>query len=97
MGQITQTKTDHLSHRMSHSRQLFQINRRLYLYVPQRVEIFDRHIEFLSEKLRRVRHDRGAAREKKPLWRCPALLATIKLHRLVDLNVQPRHELPRDL
>jgi hypothetical protein len=40
---------------------------------------------------------RRAAGQEQPLRRRPALLPAVELHGLVDLNVQPRHELPGDL
>ena len=36
-------------------------------------------------------------REEQPLRRRAALLPAVELHGLVDLDVQPGHELPRDL
>ena len=47
--------------------------------------------------MRRVRHDGRATGQEQPLRRGPTLLPAIKLQRLVNLNVQPRHELPRNL
>ena len=82
---------------MRHARQLFQVHRRINLHVAERIEVFDRHVQLFREKLRRVRHDGRAAGQKESLRRRPALLAAIKLDRLVDLNVQLGHELPRDL
>ena len=82
--------------RMRHARQLFQVHRRINLHIAERIEIFDRHVQFFGKKLRRVRHDGRAAGQKQPLRRRTALLAAIKLHRLVDLDVQLGHELPRD-
>ena len=67
------------------------------LHVAQRIEILDRHGQLLRKELRRIGHDRRAARKEQPRRRRAALLAPVKLHGLVDLDVQPRHELPRDL
>ena len=65
--------------------------------VAEGVEKLDGHIQFFGEKLRRVGHDRGPARKKQPLRRRTALLAAVKLQRLVDLNMQLGHELPGNL
>ena len=81
---------------MRHARQLLQIHGRGNLQVAERVEILDLHIQLFREKLRRVGHDRCAARQEQPLRGRAALLTAIKLQRLVDLNVQFRHELPRN-
>jgi len=40
--------------------------------------------------------DRGAAGEEQPLRGRAALLAAVKLDGLVDLNVEPRHDLAGD-
>src|SRR5207247_809115 len=74
-----------------------QIDSGIELNVAQRVKGFDRDVEFFGEELRRVRHDGGATRQEEPLGGRAALLATIKLHGLVDLDVQAGHELAGDL
>src|ERR1039458_5649035 len=81
---------------MCHAREFLQIHRRVNPDIAEWVEVLDRHVEFFGKKLRRVRHNGRAACQKKSLRGCPAHLATVKLHRLVDLNVQFRHELPGD-
>ena len=82
---------------MSHAGEFFQIHTRINLHVAERIEVFHRHTEFFCEELRRVGHDGRAAGQEQPLRSCAALLSAIKLHGLVDLDVQTRHELPRDL
>ena len=94
--QIPQSQADHFAQRVCHARQLLQIHRRINLYVAERIEVFDRHIQLFREKLRRIRHDGRAAGQKQTQRRRPALLSAIKLHRLVELDVQLGHELPRD-
>ena len=81
---------------MCHARQFFEVDGRVNLHTAERIEIFNRHVQFFRKKLSRVGHDRGAAGKEKSLRGRAALLATVKLHRLIDLNVQLGHELPRD-
>ena len=64
--------------------------------IAERIEVFDREVELFGKKLGGVGHDRRAARQEQSLRRRAALLSAIKLDRLVDLNVQPRHDLARD-
>jgi hypothetical protein len=78
---------------MRHARQLLQIHRGINLHVAERIEIFDRDVEFFLKKLGGVGHDGGAAGKEQPLRGGPALLAAVKLQGLVDLNVQFGHEL----
>ena len=55
------------------------------------------NVELLGKELGRVGHDGGAAGEKEARGSRTALLAAVKLHGLVDLDVQPGHELAGDL
>ena len=82
---------------MGHARKLFQIHGGIYLDVAQWIEVFHRQVQLLGEKLRGVGHDACAAGEEQSLRSRPALLSTIKLDGLVDLDVQLGHELPSDL
>src|SRR6266568_9015967 len=77
--------------------QFFQVDGGIDLNVAERIEVFDRQIQFFREKLRGVRHDRRAAGEEQALRRRTTLLPAIELKRLVDLNVQARHDLARNL
>ncbi|OQC27180.1 MAG: hypothetical protein BWX68_00241 [Verrucomicrobia bacterium ADurb.Bin063] len=95
--QVAQPQPHHLAQRMRHPRQFLEVEPRIQLDVAQRVEILHRHIQLLGEKLRRIRHHRRPARQKQPLRRRAALLAAVKLHGLVDLDMQPRHKLPGNL
>src|ERR1043166_2162628 len=82
---------------MGNMSQFLEVYCRINLNIAQRVKVFDRHIELLCKKLRGVSHDRCAAGKKQSLRRRAALLSSIKLHRLIHLNVQPRHKLTRYL
>ena len=97
MSEVAQAKPNNFTHRMRHMSQLLEINGRVDLHIAQRIEILDRDIQLLRKKLRGVRHDRCPTRQEQPLGSRTALLSAVKLHRLIHLNMQPRHELARDL
>ena len=82
---------------MRHPRDFLEVDRRPDFDVLQRVKIVHRHVQFFREELRRVRHERRAAREEQALRHRAALLAAVELNRLIHLDVQPRHHLPRNL
>src|SRR4051794_40186379 len=76
--------------------QFFQVNARINLDISKRVKIFDRHIQLFCEKLSRVRHDGSTTGKEQTLGSGATLLPAVKLHGLVDLNMQPSHELTGD-
>ena len=82
---------------MCHARKFLQIYLRINLHITEWIKILHRHIQFLRKKLRRVRHDARAAGQEQSLRCRTALLAAIKLHGLIDLNMQLGHELPGNL
>src|ERR1022692_4711641 len=82
---------------MGDARQLLEVNGRVELNIAQGVEVLDGNVQLFGEELRRVRHHRGAAGQEQPLRGRTSLLPTVELHGLIDLDVQPSHELPGNL
>ena len=97
LGDVAQSQAHHFAIGMGDFGQFFQVDGGIDLDVAERIEVFDRQIEFFREELRGVRHDRRAAGEEQALRRRTTLLPAIELERLVDLNVQARHDLARNL
>src|SRR5882724_11867398 len=59
--------------------------------IAQRIEKFDRPLEFLVKKLAHVRRADRAAAEEDALGPAPLLLCSIKANRARQFSVQPRH------
>src|SRR5207247_2772049 len=95
--QVAQAQPDHFAQRMSDAGEFLEIDGGIDLNVAQRVEILHGDVELLGKELRSVRHDGGAAGKEEPLRGRTALLYAVKLHGLIDLDVQAGHELPGDL
>ena len=87
LGHVAQSQAHDLAEGMGHFGQFLQINRRVNLNIAEGIEVFDRQVELLREKLRRVRHDRSPARQEQTQRRRTALLSAVELDRLVDLDV----------
>ena len=97
MGEVAQAQADNFAEGMGHAGQLLEVDGGVNLDIAEGVEVLDGDVEFFGKKLGGVGHERSAAAKEEPLRRGAALLAAVKLHGLVDLNMQPGHELARDL
>ena len=97
LGHVAQSQAHDLAKGMGDFGQFLQVNGGVDLNIAERIEVFDRQVQLFGEKLCRVRHDRRTAGQEQSLRRGAALLSAIELDRLVDLNVQPRHHLTRNL
>ena len=97
LGDVAQSQAHHFAVGMGDLGQFFQVDGGIDLDVAERIEVFDRQVQFFGEELRGVRHDRRAAGEEQALRRRTTLLPAVELKRLVDLNVQARHDLARNL
>src|SRR5579859_7293054 len=82
---------------MRNASQILEVYTRIDLDVAERVKVLDRDIQFFSKKLCRIRHQRGSTAKEQALWCRTTLLGAVKLHGLIDLDVQPRHELAGNL
>ena len=67
------------------------------LHPNKRVEVLDRHAEFLGEELRQVRHDGRATVQEHPHRVATALLLLPELQRLVDLHMKAGQHLAGNL
>ena len=59
LGHVAQSQAHHLAKGMRDFGQLLQVNRGVNLNIAERIEVFDREVQFFGKKLRGVRHDRG--------------------------------------
>ena len=97
LGQVADAQAHDFPELVRDPRHVLQVDRWINLDVPEGIEVIHRQVQLFRKELGCVGQQRGSPRQIQLGRHRAALLATVELDRLIHLDVQTSHDLPRNL